>query len=304
MRPGVPPGPRPVDWVLAIYNAVAGAAWLPALGISGSAGWIVSAHTLGVLLPMALGTIDRSSSRAVRILREAYPLLLLYPFFAEVGLLHQALGSVGHDGVVAAWDAALFPGAWHRTWAAAAPGAWMREAMHALYVSYYLLIAGPPLAAVLLRNGNAFRDISYRMMLTYTACYAVYLFFPVLGPGHADPLPPGATAQGFFPGLMHAAMASGDAPGTAFPSSHVAGAFTAAWLGARWFPRVVARTQLVLAVGVAAATVYTHNHYVLDAVAGFLFALLLQRLLAPAIEGAWGNAKAPGVDTPPAPARP
>ena len=304
MRVGVPVGPRPVDWVLAIYSAVAGAAWIPALRVSAAAPWILGAHMLGTLLPLALPALDRGAPRPVRVLREAYPLLLLYPLFAEVGLLHRALGSSGYDAAIMAWDAAMFPGAWHRTWASAAPGAWFRESMHALYVSYYVLIAGPPLVAALLRRADAFRDISYRMMLTYTACYAVYLFLPVFGPGHADPLPSGAAAQGFFPALMRAAMASGDAPGTAFPSSHVAGAFTAAWLGARWFPRYVSRLQLVMAIGVAAATVYTHNHYTLDAAAGFVFALALQRGLAPAIDRGFGNAKAPGNDRSPAPAKP
>jgi membrane-associated phospholipid phosphatase len=288
---GAPEGPRPVDWVLGVYHAIAGAAWLPALGSSGAAPWFVAAHALGFILPFKMRGLRSDRSRVVRFLRDAYPLLLLYPLFAEVGLLHRALGSEGHDAWVRGWDAAIFSlggGAWHRSWAEAAPQGWVREIMHALYVSYYALLAGPPLAAALLRRGAAFRDISYRLMLTYTACYAVYLFFPVFGPGHVDPLPPEAAARGFFPDLMRALMASGDAPGTAFPSSHVAGVFTAAWLGYRWFPRPVAHAQLLLACGVAAATVYTHNHYPIDAAAGFLFAWGLQRGVAPAVERAAG----------------
>lgn len=280
-------GPRPVDWVLGVYHAIAGAAWLPALGTSGAAPWVVAAHALGFLLPFKLRGMRPDAPRLVRFLREAYPLLLLYPLFAEVGLLHRAVGSAGHDAAVAAWDAAVFSwggGGWHRSWAEAAPQAWLRETMHALYLSYYLLLAGPPLAAALRRRSDAFRDMSYRLMLTYTACYAVYLFFPVFGPGHADPLGAEATARGFFPDIMHALMASGDAPGTAFPSSHVAGVFTAAWLGYRWFPRRVAHAQLLLACGVAAATVYTHNHYPIDAATGFLFAGALQFGVAPALE--------------------
>ena len=283
-----------MDWLLAIYNAVAGLAWIPALVTGAAAPYaaiLVAGHTLGVALPFKLRALGPGASRPVRLLREAYPLLLLYPFFAEVGFLHRALGAAGHDATIAAWDAAIFGfggGPWHRTWAAAAPEAWIREPMHALYVSYYLLIAGPPLAAALRRDGSAFRDISYRTMVTYTACYAVYLFYPVFGPGHTDPLLPGDAARGFFPDLMRGLMASGDAPGTAFPSSHVAGAFTAAWLGARWFPRRVAYAQTALACGVAVATVYTHNHYAIDAAAGLLFAWAVQRGIAPAFERAVG----------------
>ncbi|HEU4334152.1 MAG TPA: phosphatase PAP2 family protein [Candidatus Eisenbacteria bacterium] len=291
---------RPVDRVLAAYNVVAGAAWLRAAGSDPATPWFLAAHLAGALLPFAIRAIGPATPAPFRVLREGYPLLLLYPFFAEVGRLHAALGSSGHDALVIAWDAALFPGGWHRAWAEAMPQRWLSETMHALYVSYYLLIAGPPLAAALLRRGHAFRDISFRTMLTYTACYAVYLYFPVFGPGHADPIPPGARPDGFFPGLMHAAMASGDSPGTAFPSSHVAGAFTAAWLGYRWFPRAVAHAQFLLACGVMAATVYTHNHYPLDAAAGLVFAWLLQYGAAPLLERAWPQTSAPALGGEPA----
>jgi membrane-associated phospholipid phosphatase len=294
-------GPRPVDWVMGAYNAVAAVAWIPALGTDAAAAWYLVAHVLGMLLPFKLRNLSPRAPRVVRILRESYPLLLLYPFFAEVGQLHAALRSPGHDALVAGWDAALFPGRWHRTWAVAAPERWWSELMHGLYVSYYLLLAGPPIAAALLRRGDAFRDISYRTMLTYTACYAVYLFVPVFGPGHTDPLPPGSAPDGLFPGLMRAAMATGDSAGTAFPSSHVAGVFTAAWLGYRWFPRPVAHVQFALACGVAAATVYTHNHYVLDAAAGFLLAAAIRFAVGPALERALNAKKAPALAGGPTP---
>jgi membrane-associated phospholipid phosphatase len=277
-------GARPVDWLLGGYNAVGAAVWMTALGRSAAAPWIVGAHFLGALLPWGVAIADRRASRWLHAAREAYPLLLLYPLYAEVGLFHAAMGTVGHDAAVLSWDRSLFSANWHRVWARAMPATWLRETMYALYFSYYALIALPPIAAALARRWDAFRDISFRMMLTYVVCYAVYFAYPAFGPMHADPRS-GADAayagfDGFFPGLVRAAAESGDSPGTAFPSSHVAGALTAAWLGFRWHARWVAWLQLALAAGVALSTVYTGNHYTIDALAGILLAIVLQGVIA------------------------
>ena len=282
--PGAVSGARPVDWLLGGYSAVLAAVWMTALGRSTAAPWIALAHLVGALLPWAVTIADRSASRVLRAAREAYPLLLLYPFYAEVGVYHAAMGSAGHDAAVMAWDRALFAVNWHRVWALAMPATWLRETMHAVYFSYYLQIALPAVAAALARRWGAFRDISFRMMLTYVVCYAIYFAYPAFGPLHADPQPgagaAGPALDGFFAGLVRAAAESGDSPGTAFPSSHVAGALTAAWLGFRWHPRWVAWIQLALAAGVALSTVYTGNHYAIDALAGIALALLLQAYIA------------------------
>lgn len=281
-------GARPVDWLLGGYNAIAAVIWTAAIGRSAAAPWIVGAHLLGALVPWLVGIADRGPSRLLRAAREAYPLLLLYPCYAEVGLFHAAMGRTGHDAAVMAWDRALFGVHWHRAWARAMPWTWLRESMFASYFSYYLLIALPPAAAALARRWDAFRAISFRMMLTYVVCYAIYFAYPAFGPMHADPATTVAAAHarlgGFFPGLVHAAASSGDSPGTAFPSSHIAGALTAAWLGFRWHPRWVAWVQLALAGGVAVSTVYTGNHYAIDALAGIVLAVALQGLVAPRFE--------------------
>ncbi|HKQ19315.1 MAG TPA: phosphatase PAP2 family protein [Candidatus Eisenbacteria bacterium] len=282
-------GARPVDWMLGGYNALAAVIWLFALGRRQAASWIVAAHALGALAPWAAPAMDRGTSRVLRAAREAYPLLLLYPFYAEVGLFHAAMGAAGHDASVLAWDRALFSVNWHRACELAMPAAWLREAMHASYFSYYLLIALPPIVAALLRRWPAFRAISFRMMLTYVVCYAIYFAYPAFGPMHADPesavAAARATPDGFFSNLVRAAAESGDSPGTAFPSSHVAGALTAAWLGFRWHARWVAWAQLALAGLVALSTVYTGNHYAIDALAGILLAVVLQGFVAPRLEG-------------------
>ena len=255
---------------------MAAVAWTAAWGRAPAAPWILIAHVAGVAIPWIAARVGPKSPGWARALREGYPLLLLYPFYAEAGLLHSALASPGHDATVAAWDLAIFGAAWHRELHALAPGRWVSETMHLFYASYYLLLVGPPVAAVLTRNGDAFREISLRQMATFTACFAFYLYFPVYGPGHMDPFSAGTRPEGFFADLVRAAIGSGDSPGTAFPSSHVAGSLTAAWFARGRYPRPVAALTAVGAVGVAFATVYTRNHYAIDAAAGLALAMALQ----------------------------
>jgi membrane-associated phospholipid phosphatase len=94
----------------------------------------------------------------------------------------------------------------------------------------------------------------------------------------------GPGAGGVFRALNDWLQANGDAAGTAFPSTHVAGAITLAWLGWRHCPRWCAWLLTFLALLVGPATVYTQNHFVLDAVTGAILGLVLQGLVVPALE--------------------
>src|SRR5215470_17333939 len=77
--------------------------------------------------------------------------------------------------------------------------------------------------------------------------------------------------------------AAGDAVGTAFPSTHVAGAVTLAWLAWRHCSRAEAWIATVLAAGIGPAAVFTQNHFVIDVVAGAVLGIGLQIALpAPA----------------------
>ncbi|MCI0689339.1 MAG: phosphatase PAP2 family protein, partial [Sporichthyaceae bacterium] len=119
--------------------------------------------------------------------------------------------------------------------------------------------------------------------------------YPVIGPAELMPHYQGELTQGLFYRLTHAARDAGDSLGTAFPSSHAAGAVTAAWLAWRWFGRPVAVLLTVQAGGVLLATVYTQNHYAVDAVAGLVWALGLQAIAVPAILGLFQPASEPAL---------
>jgi membrane-associated phospholipid phosphatase len=284
----------PVDRLLAIYNALLAALWAVYVGRAPYAEWLALAHLVALTLPTLLRRAPARLSPPVRTLRELYPLLWLAGFWTELGLLQELRMPATFDHQIAALDLALFglDGTHiNLVWMWRMPYVWLSEPMHFAYWAYYLLIGLPPLALVLLGRTAALRDLVFRLMLTYLTCYAIYLLYPVHGPGLTLPRYSGPLSDGLFYQLVRATLAAGDSPGSAFPSSHVAGAMTVAYAGARWFPRWVAALVWTQAIGVLVATVYTQNHFPIDALAGLAWALLLQAAAAPALARWLGGAR-------------
>jgi membrane-associated phospholipid phosphatase len=273
----------PADRVFIAYNLVLAAVWSG----TGLAGWTAPVLTW-LHLAAAAGTVAlrRSEGRAPRwtlALRSGYPLPAIALAWSELGLLHRLVPRPPHDAVAAAWDRALFGGHPHELWGTAHPEGWLGTAMFAAYLSYYLLVFVPPLVLAARGNGPGYRDAAFRLLVTYLGCDLLYLAFPVYGPrfAGAEPLANGGALAGLAEGLR----ALGDSPGTAFPSSHVAGAVTAAIVAHRWFPRPLPVLWIAGALAVAVSTVYTRNHFAVDALAGGVWALLLQFLVVPRIRG-------------------
>ncbi|NNG17195.1 MAG: phosphatase PAP2 family protein [Gemmatimonadales bacterium] len=96
--------------------------------------------------------------------------------------------------------------------------------------------------------------------------------------------------EGFWYQLVKQAHDSGDSLGTAFPSSHVAGSVTIAYLAWRWLPRGWAWLIALETVGVCFATVYTQNHYAIDALGGLVWATVLQVVAVPLVRGVLSGA--------------
>jgi membrane-associated phospholipid phosphatase len=285
-----------VDRLLAGYNLALAVVWAALAGKTWYALWIGAAHAAAATLPWLLARSTERVSRPVRVLREIYPLLWLLGFWSELGLVRTLLHAGAHDELIRAVDLAVFGVHIHRIWMPAMPAVWLSEIMHVLYFAYYPLIFLPPIVAGLRGRSAAQRDMTFRLLLTYVGCYVLYLAFPVDGPSHTMLRYAGDLTDGFFYRLVHDAVEMGDSLGTAFPSSHVAGAVTIAILGWRWFGRGVAALLTIEAAGVLVSTVYTQNHYTVDAVAGLVLALALQLAVAPLLARALSGAprRAPG----------
>ena len=291
--PGRTPAPvnhvRPVDWLLGVYNLALAALWAAAVPTAAVAGSSASSLALVVAhcaLATALWWIPRLPDRPGRfvlVLREAYPLLLIPLLWEELDAVIRITHAATNDGLIMALDRALFGLHLDAAWMPAMPQLWFSELMHFSYWIYLPLIFLPPIAMALRRDAFAFQDVTLRLMTAYLACYAVYLVFPTAGPKVFGVPYEGALAEGFFFGLVAQAHEASNVWGAAFPSSHVAGAVTVAWLGWRWFSPGVAILLSIQALGVVLSTVYTQNHYAIDSVVGVVFALSLQAWAVPAI---------------------
>jgi membrane-associated phospholipid phosphatase len=280
---------RPVDVLLAGFNLVLAWIWSGPWSGEGYAPWLSTAHACGAALPWLLGRWPGSSRRPMApsvLLRDWYPYILLLGFWSELGLSPVVARAETYDALVAGLDLALFGQHLNLIWMPSMPDLWLSELMHLSYFAYYPMIFVPPLLMAVVGRRAAFRDITIRLMVTYVGCYLVYLAFPVIGPAELMPHYSGPLTDGTFYRLTHAARQAGDSLGTAFPSSHAAGAVTSAFLAWRWFRPLAAWLITVQAVGVLLATVYTQNHFAVDTLAGLCLALTLQVLAVPALLGA------------------
>jgi len=273
----------PVDWIVASYNAILATVWLWVAPRVAGAAWLALAHAAAAGLPWILRRLPRLPPGA-RALRDSYPLIGLALFWAELGPLQALRGAEPRDLFVEHLDLALFGVHWQEIWMSVMPGRWMSEAMHFAYLLYYLLLVIPPLAIGFRRGFRAFRSVVLALMITYLSCFLFYIVFPVYGPRAISAALLPAAPEGLFHTLVERIRASGDSLGTAFPSSHVAGAATVAWVGWRWLSRGWSAVLTLAALAVALATVYTRNHYAVDALAGLLWIVPLQGGLAPALE--------------------
>jgi len=272
----------PVDWIVASYNAILAIVWLGLVSRTAVAPWLVFAHVVAAALPWVWRGLPDMPRRA-RVLRESYPLLCLALFWAELGSLQILRDVKSHDLFVQRLDLAIFGVHWQEIWMKAMPDHWISEAMHLAYFSYYLLLLIPPLIIGFGSGSRAFRSVVLSLTLTYLSCFLFYLVFPVYGPRSSDAASLAGAPAGFFHTLVDRVRAMGDSPGTAFPSSHVAGVATIAWLGWLWLSRTWASVLTLAALAVAFATVYTRNHYAVDALTGLVWVVPLQGWAAPAL---------------------
>ena len=274
---------RALDRLIAAYNALLAGLWVVHVDQAAYAAWIAAAHAAAAAIPWLLARAPRRQAGPMAVLRDLYPLLFLAPYWTELDLLRDVLPPGSFDSLVATLDRLVFGLHLHVTWMPAMPQVGLSELMFFMYFAYYPLIFLPPLVMALQGRRAAVRDIAFRLMVTYIGCYLIYICFPVYGPQYLMETYAGPHTEGFFYQIVEAAHQAGDSRGTAFPSSHVAGAVTIAYVGWRWFSRPVAVLLTIEAVGVILSTVYTQNHYGIDSLAGLLWGLAMQIATVPVI---------------------
>lgn len=203
---------------------------------------------------------------------DLYPVMMLLPLYAEIGMLNPAPGDPGvlaHDAVIQGWEAAVFGGQISYTWIRTAPSVAWSTILHLAYFSYYLIVLLGPLS-VWLRGAHAdARRVLYAMMTAFVVCYLWFILYPVAGPYYAFDQPTGAVREVWSAKLVYGLLAGGSSFGAAFPSSHVGATLaTTLTLVRVWKPLgwAFVPPTILLTVG----TVYCQQHYGIDASAGLL----------------------------------
>jgi membrane-associated phospholipid phosphatase len=267
----------PADWILGGLLLVTA----PALAFPHRpATWplVLAVHLLLAMLLLArpvrerlLRPVAARAPQAFEIIRLWYPLLLIPALYSGLPLLNRSVhGGVYFDRIVLAWEDALFGGQPSQTWARAAPHLWLSEPLHAAYLSYFLVIAVPPLLLYLSRRIRAFQEVVVTFALVIAIHQIVFVYFPVAGPRYLFPAPTGGGIEhGCFYRWTHRVLEAGSSQGAAFPSGHVAVSIAQTIACARHLPRL-APVLAVFAVGIGVSTVYGGFHYLVDALAGAL----------------------------------
>ncbi len=243
-----------------------------------------------VAILVAVHLIIRAGSRApntvLGLLRGFYPVLLYTFFYVETHSLDSLFVPQPMDGVFIAFDYGLFGCHPSREFMLRLPYLPVSELMYFAYFTYYIMVPGVGLA-LYARDRRRFFEYITVISFVFYACYATYIFFPVLGPHTLEPMA-STDAMTLGPRVVPRHLASGiffrtmrfvyetfePTGGAAFPSSHVAVALATAYYTWRYV-RKVRWVHLVDVLLLATSTVYCGYHYVADVFAGALTAAVL-----------------------------
>jgi membrane-associated phospholipid phosphatase len=232
-------------------------------------GWLIAAHAL-LLLLVTLAPRARRAGPVGRIVGDWYPMLTLPALYTEVGVLTLNAG-LQNDWSIQRLETWVFGSEVSYRWIREMPSVGLSWVLHSCYLLYYAVLYGSPIVLWLSGRRDQARYTILALMLAFYFCYVVFLFFPVAGPRYAFDLPDNAAAHVWPARAAHWLLDRGDSWGSAFPSSHVAGAAVATGMALRYW-RSFGLTLLPVAVGLVIAVVYGQFHYAVDAVTGLLVA--------------------------------
>jgi membrane-associated phospholipid phosphatase len=252
---------------------------------------LVLVHLLIQAHARAMSTRPTAALSLLDFLRHFYPVLLYTAFFVETGSLNRMFFKDYLDPVVALWEQHLFGCQPSVLFMEKLPWLIVSELFYICYFSYYVMIAGVGLALFLRNRRQFFHYVSVVSFLFYV-CYLIYIVLPVIGSraffrqveGYTLPAAtqqlavtdayPQAVQAGIFFHLMKWIYRVFEAPGAAFPSSHVAVALCTVFFSFRYL-RPIRYYHLAVAVLLCVSTVYCRYHYVVDVLAGLVTAAVL-----------------------------
>ena len=251
--------------ILAAYLAISAVPAVVSWFRDNGSGSVVAAHIVALIAVAVLLAWGRTG-----IVVDWLPLVAIPFLYAELPRIE--MGGL-RDDVVQRWESALFGVSPVESASMHWPNALLSETLHAAYLSYYLIIYGPPVVLYLRGRLAEFRSTTAGLMTMFAICYMLFIVFPVAGPRYEWP-PPSSVFDGPVRRFALRLLAAGSSKGTAFPSSHVAVATVQTVLAFRWSPRTgLLLCALTSCLGIGA--VYGGFHYGIDVVAGALLGLAI-----------------------------
>jgi len=233
-------------------------------------GWVILAHLL--VIPV-IGLLRRPGlGRFGRGLAEVYPLILVGLFYGALDNLTGHGAITTHEKAIQHWEVVIFGGQVSRDWWQRYPSQFWSTLLHAVYASYYFIVAAGPIFFLARGETRNLRRVVAAVSATYGLCFVIFLLYPVAGPNYEFPKPSAEFLNNAPAHLVYAVLQRGSSYGAAFPSSHVAAALVAAfatWMGSRRLGVILAVPSLLLIV----AVVYCQMHYAMDSLAAVVLAV-------------------------------
>ncbi len=233
-------------------------------------------------------------TKMVRIIAQMALLAWWYPDTYEINRMFPNL-----DHIFAGWEQDLFGCQPALLFAKAMPWAVVSELMSMGYFMYYPMIALVSFYYFFCRYYEAERA-AFVMLASFFIYYLVYIYVPVVGPtfyfdavgiseitkgifpalgdyfnSHTNCLPTPGYTDGIFYQLVEDAKNAGERPTAAFPSSHVGVSTICMLLVWHAGNRKMLYVMLPFYIFLCLATVYIQAHYLIDAIAGLISAVVI-----------------------------
>ena len=276
---------QPVDWGVVLYVGIVCVVALGRMRDIPGLWWVVLAHLLVIPLIVLLRRTDLG--RFGRGLAEVYPLVLVGLFYGALDNLTGHGAVTTHEKAIQHWEVVIFGGQISREWWQRHPSQFWSTLLHAVYASYYFIVAAGPIYFLARGQTRNLRRAVLAISATYGICFVIFLLYPVAGPNYEFPKPSPEFLNNAPAHLVYALLQRGSSYGAAFPSSHVAAALVAAfvtWMGSRTLGTILAVPSLLLVV----AVVYCQMHYGMDSLAAVALAGLVM------IGMVWGEKRVTG----------
>lgn len=291
-------GLLPLEWVVLAYMALTFLIMLFTYTKLDNPNAMVWGRIRVLAMTLLLWAVYRMvPCRITKMVRVLAQMLLLAWWYPDTYEINKMLPNFDH--IVAGWDQMIFGFQPALVFAKHLPWAVVSELMDMGYFCYYPMIAVVAFF-YFFRRYPEFERATFIIVSAFFIYYVVFILFPVVGPTyyynavgvediargifpqmhdyfatHTDCLPAPGYQDGIFYRLVEDAKNAGERPTAAFPSSHIGISTICMMLAWRTRNRTLFWILFPIYCFLCMATVYIQAHYLVDAIAGFISALIL-----------------------------